>query len=144
MSSKKRTPYILLVEDSPGDARLTIEAFKDAGNNVEIDIVEDGESALNFLKQLSPYQHKKRPNIVLLDLNLPKIDGREVLQKIKNDPSLKTIPVIILSTSEAPSDISYCYENHSNCFISKPVEIDSFTKVVALIESFWLDTAILP
>lgn len=135
---------ILLVEDSPGDARLTKEAFKDGVLSTNIYVVEDGSEALSFLRNEGIYHDAPRPDLILLDLNLPKIDGRQVLTEVKNDPLLQSIPIIVLSTSQSPSDISFCYRSHGNCFISKPVEIDRFSDIVHLIESFWLNAVCLP
>jgi CheY-like chemotaxis protein len=135
---------VLLVEDSPGDARLTREAFREANASIHLHVVVDGVEAMAFLKQENPYLHAPRPDIILLDLNLPKMDGREVLARVKNDPALKTIPTIILSTSEAPADILKSYQLQANCYLSKPVQFDAFEKLVISINDLWLTKAKLP
>lgn len=135
---------ILLVEDNPGDVRLTIEALKDAKMINRLHIVENGVDALDFLYQRGTYQQAPRPDLILLDLNLPKKNGREVLAEIKGDESLKTIPVVILTTSKAEEDILKAYNLHANCYISKPVDFLQFTTVVKTIETFWLTIVMLP
>lgn len=135
---------ILLVEDNPGDARLTQEAFKEARVANTLHIVHDGTEALALLRKQGKYAETPRPDIILLDLNLPKMDGREVLAEIKNDPALRRIPVIILTTSQAEEDILKTYNLHANCFISKPVELDNFLEVIKSIENFWLTFVKLP
>jgi chemotaxis family two-component system response regulator Rcp1 len=135
---------ILLVEDSPGDVRLTQEAFKDGKVLNRIFVVEDGVEALAYLRKEGKYAQAIRPDIVLLDLNLPKKDGREVLKEIKEDPGLKRIPVVILTVSKAEEDILKTYNLHANCYITKPVDLNSFLKVVQAIEGFWLTIVNLP
>jgi len=135
---------ILLVEDSPGDARLTREAFREANASIQLHVVVDGVEAMAFLRQEEPYPHAPRPDIILLDLNLPKMDGREVLARVKGDPGLKTIPTIILSTSEAQADILKSYQLQANCYLSKPVQFDAFEKLVISINDLWLTKAKLP
>lgn len=135
---------LLLVEDNPGDARLTMEAFKDAKVINNLHIVEDGVEAMKFLCRQEPYTEAPRPDLILLDLNLPRKDGREVLAEIKANDSLKSIPVIILTTSEAEKDVLISYELNANCFISKPVELDEFLNVIKTIEDFWLTIVKLP
>ncbi|MDE2482840.1 MAG: response regulator [bacterium] len=135
---------VLLVEDSPSDARLTQEAFKDGKIRNRLHLVSDGVEALAFLKREGRHADAVRPDLVLLDLNLPKLDGREVLKRIKTDPELRTIPVVILTTSEAETDIAAAYEYHANCYIQKPVDLKSFLKIVAAIEDFWLTVVKLP
>jgi chemotaxis family two-component system response regulator Rcp1 len=135
---------ILLVEDSPGDARLTREAFREANATIKLHVVVDGVEAMAFLKQEAPYGKAPRPDIILLDLNLPKMDGREVLARVKSDPALKTIPTIILSTSEAQADILKSYQLQANCYLSKPVQFDAFERLVASINDLWLTKAKLP
>ena len=135
---------ILLVDDNPGDARLIREALREGHYHADIDHVEDGVEAMHYLRHTSQYQAKSRPGLVLLDLNMPRKDGREVLSEIKNDPELKSIPVIILTTSDAESDISLCYQNHANCYLTKPVELDDFIKLAGLIHDFWLSAVKLP
>ncbi|HOP09699.1 MAG TPA: response regulator [Candidatus Methanofastidiosa archaeon] len=135
---------ILLVEDNPGDVRLTIEGFKESRINNNLNVVNDGEQALDYLFKRGDYAKAKRPDLILLDLNLPKIDGREVLKKIKEDATLKLIPVVILTTSQADKDINSSYENYANCYISKPVDFDQFVNVVKSIKDFWMTIVKLP
>jgi CheY-like chemotaxis protein len=135
---------ILLVEDSPGDVRLTMEAFKDGKICNHLDVVMDGEEALAFLRREGKYADESLPNLILLDLNLPKKDGREVLMEIKNDKELKRIPVVVLTTSVAEKDILKTYDLHANCYITKPVDFDQFITVVKSIEDFWLTIVKLP
>src|SRR2546421_1828618 len=135
---------ILLVEDNPADARLTREVFEGGRLTTHLNIVADGEEALAFLRHEGPYAESPRPKLVLLDLNLPRKDGREVLQELKSDPSLSRIPVIVLTTSAAEADILHSYDLQANCFITKPLDLDEFFDVVRAIEDFWLTTARLP
>jgi CheY-like chemotaxis protein len=138
------TVEILLVEDNPGDARLTLEAFKDGKVQTNLNVVDDGQKAMDYLNKVGTYTKKPRPDIVLLDLNLPKKDGREVLAEIKADNNLKLIPVVILTTSKAEEDILNTYDHHANCYITKPVDLGQFMEVVRSIESFWLTLVKLP
>jgi len=135
---------ILLVEDNPGDVRLTIEASKENKMYNNIDVIKDGVEALAFLRQEGQYADARRPDIILLDLNLPRKDGREVLEEIKNDESLRCIPVIVLTTSQAEEDILKAYGLNANCYITKPVDLNQFIKVVKSIEDFWLSIVKLP
>ena len=135
---------ILLVEDNPGDVRLTQEALRESKILNEPHVVQDGEEAMNFLRQNGQYANAPRPGLILLDLNLPKKDGREVLAEIKSDEQLKSIPVVILTTSNAEVDIIKTYENHANCFITKPVNLEQFLTIVKSIESFWFSIVQLP
>ena len=135
---------ILLVEDSPADVRLTIEALRDAKVRNNLHVAQDGEEALAFLRQEGTHADAVRPDLILLDLNLPKKDGREVLEEIKADPTLRRIPVVILTTSEAEQDILRSYDLHANCYITKPVDLDQFITVVRTIEDFWLTIVKLP
>jgi chemotaxis family two-component system response regulator Rcp1 len=135
---------VLLVEDSPGDVRLTREAFKDAKMLIKLHVACDGAQAMAFLKHEGEYAAVPRPDLILLDLNLPKKDGREVLNEIKESPTLKSIPVVILTTSASQSDILQSYQLHANCYITKPVDLDGFLKVVKSIDSFWLSVVKLP
>jgi chemotaxis family two-component system response regulator Rcp1 len=135
---------ILLVEDSPGDIRLTREALRDAKIANELQVVGDGEAALDFLHQRGPYADMPRPDIVLLDLNLPRKDGREVLQEMKADEELRRIPVIVLTTSVAEGDVLCSYDLHVNAFVTKPLDLAGFVQVVRSIESFWLSIVRLP
>lgn len=136
--------HILLVEDSPSDVRLTQVALRQSTIPHHLHIAEDGEEALDFLYKRSRHLRAPRPDLVLLDLNLPNIDGREVLSTIKQDPHLCTIPVIVLSTSSAPTDVQESYKRAANCFITKPDDWERFTSVIQAIESFWFETATLP
>ncbi|MBE0647794.1 MAG: response regulator [Bacteroidales bacterium] len=135
---------ILLVEDNPGDARLAKEALKDSKLRNNLFIVDDGELAMKFLKKEAPYEDVPRPDLILLDLNLPKKDGKEVLKEIKTDEDLKRIPVVILTMSKSEEDIFKSYNLHANCFITKPIDFDQFIKVVQSIENFWLTIVKLP
>ncbi len=141
---KTRPLNILLIEDNPGDVRLAQEAFKEGQLEVQLDVVMDGLEAINFLHKEAPYQFSNRPDLILLDLNLPKKDGREVLGEIKGDPLLRSIPVVILTTSNAEQDVLHSYDLHVNCYINKPVDFDNFFEIIKKIEDFWLNTAILP
>jgi len=135
---------ILLIEDNPGDVRLTQEAFKEGKKNVNLDVVMDGVEAINYLYKKDQYSNKESPDLILLDLNLPKMDGREVLEKVKNDDTLRMIPIIVLTTSDADQDILKSYNLHVNCYLNKPVDFDKFFDIIQKIEDFWLTTAILP
>lgn len=135
---------ILLVEDSPSDAELTIETFNDCRVLNHLHWVQDGVAALQFLRKQGIYAGVPRPDLILLDLNLPKKDGREVLAEMKSDPNLLTIPVVVLTTSEAEEDILRSYNLHANCYITKPVDFDQFTGIIRLIEGFWLVAVRLP
>lgn len=135
---------ILLVEDNPADARLVKEAFKYFKIENEIFVVEDGLEAMKFLKNEEEYDNVQKPDIILLDLNLPRKDGREVLKEIKKDNVLKLIPVVILTTSHAEEDILGTYKNNANCYITKPVDLDQFISVINSIQDFWLNKVKLP
>jgi two-component system, chemotaxis family, response regulator Rcp1 len=135
---------VLLVEDSPGDVRLTQEAFRDANPSIHLHVVSDGVEAMAFLRREETYVHKPRPDIILLDLNLPRMDGREVLAHIKEHDSLKTIPIVILTTSDSEADIVKCYQLQANCYLSKPVQLDAFESLVKSINDFWLTKVKLP
>jgi two-component system, chemotaxis family, response regulator Rcp1 len=135
---------VLLVEDSPGDVRLTQEAFRDANRSIHLHVVSDGVEAMTFLRREGAHVDAPRPDLILLDLNLPKMDGREVLAHIKEDASLKTIPTVILTTSEAEVDIVKSYQLHANCYLSKPVQLDAFESLVKSINDFWLTKVKLP
>lgn len=137
-------PRILLVEDNPGDVRLTREALKESQLEITLDVVSDGEEALDFLRRRNKHTSAARPDIILLDLNLPKKNGIEVLKELKVDDSLKKIPVIVLTTSDAHHDITKAYSSYANCYILKPVDFDDFARVIQLIESFWFNTVKLP
>jgi two-component system, chemotaxis family, response regulator Rcp1 len=135
---------ILLVEDNPADIRLTVEALKESKVYNHLQIAPDGVEAMAYLNRVGRYVGAQRPDIILLDLNLPRKDGREVLAEIKNDQSLRSIPVVVLTTSAAEEDIIRTYDLHANCYITKPVDLDQFMKVVRSIEDFWLTIVKLP
>jgi chemotaxis family two-component system response regulator Rcp1 len=135
---------VLLVEDSPGDVRLTQEALRAANRAIHLHVVLDGVEAMAFLRNEGAHVLAPRPDLILLDLNLPRMDGREVLAQIKADDSLKMIPTIILTTSEAEADIVKSYQLHANCFLTKPVQLDAFESVVKSINDFWLTKVKLP
>ena len=135
---------ILMVEDNPGDVRLTREALKDAKVSNKLHVVEDGVAALDFLYRRDGYDTAPRPDLILLDLNLPRKNGREVLEEIKQDEHLKTIPVVILTTSQAEEDVVRAYRLHANCYIAKPVDFAQFNKIVRSIKEFWLSIVTLP
>jgi two-component system, chemotaxis family, response regulator Rcp1 len=135
---------VLLIEDSPGDVRLTREVFRDANRAIRLSVACDGVEAMAFLRQDGAYVDAPRPDLILLDLNLPKMDGREVLAQIKADHSLKTIPTVILTTSDAEADIAQSYQLRANCYLSKPVQLDAFENLVKSINDFWLTKVKLP
>jgi|UniRef100_A0A7C3SI25 CheY-like chemotaxis protein len=139
-----KTIEILLVEDNPGDVRLTKEALKEGKVKNKLYVAEDGEDALAFLRRQGRYAQAPRPDLILLDLNLPKKTGREVLEEIKDDPDLKRIPVVILTVSKDEQDILKSYNLHANCYITKPVDLEKFIEVVKSIEDFWLTVVMLP
>lgn len=140
----ERDIEILLIEDNPGDARLTVEALKEAKVRNKLNHLLDGVEALAFLKRQGKYKDARRPDLILLDLNLPRKDGREVLAEIKADNELKRIPVVILTTSQAEEDILRAYNLNANCYVTKPVDLDQFIKVVRSINDFWLTIVKLP
>jgi two-component system, chemotaxis family, response regulator Rcp1 len=135
---------ILLVEDNPGDADLAREALFDSKFNNNLQVVDDGEKAMAFLHREGVYADAPRPDLILLDLNLPKKDGRQVLAEIKEDPNLQRIPVVILTTSRAEEDVLRTYQLHANCYITKPIDLGQFLHVVRSIEDFWLSIVVLP
>jgi two-component system, chemotaxis family, response regulator Rcp1 len=135
---------VLLVEDSPGDVRLTQEAFREANKAIQLNVVVDGVEAMAFLRHEGVHVHAPRPDLILLDLNLPKMDGREVLAHIKDDESLKLIPTVILTTSDAEADIVKSYQLQANCYLNKPVQLDAFENLVKSINDFWLTKVKLP
>ncbi len=142
--SRMRPVEILLVEDNPGDVRLTLEAFKETKVRNNVSVVSDGGAALAFLRREGEYGDAPRPDLILLDLKLPVVDGRDVLDQIKADQALRRIPVVILTTSEAERDILKTYQLHANCYITKPVDLDQFIEVVRSIDQFWLSIVTLP
>jgi chemotaxis family two-component system response regulator Rcp1 len=135
---------VLLVEDSPGDVRLTKEAFRDANPTIHLHVAADGVEAMAYLRREGVHVHAPRPDLILLDLNLPKMDGREVLVHIKEDANLKTIPTVILTTSDAEVDIVKSYQLQANCYLIKPVQLDAFEILVKSINDFWLTKVKLP
>ena len=143
-SEAARTIEVLLVEDNPGDVRLTIEAMRESKVLINLNVAPDGEEALAFLRREGKHQGAPRPDLILMDLNLPKKDGREVLAEIKFDPDLRRIPVVVLTTSRAEEDILRTYDLHANCFITKPVDLDQFITVVEAISDFWFSVVRLP
>lgn len=143
-NEKIKAINILLVEDNPGDARLVKEAFKENKVMNELFIVEDGEKALKFLYKEGEFEDAITPDLILLDLNLPKKDGREVLKEIKTNSKLRIIPVVVLTTSKAEEDILKSYNLHANCYLTKPVDIDKFIEIVNQINNFWFSIVTLP
>lgn len=144
LGEKNRRLQVLVVEDSPGDVRLTLEAFRYANMAVQLHVVTDGVEALAFLRREGVHAHAPRPDLTLLDLNLPKMDGREVLAHIKEDDDLKTIPTVILTMSESKEDIEKSYQLQANCYLCKPVQLDEFEGLVKSITDFWLTKVKLP
>ena len=135
---------VLLIEDNPGDADLTRESLEEGKLQVDITVLPDGEAALAYLRQQAPYLAARRPDLILLDLNLPRISGREVLAEIKSDPALRAIPVVVLSSSAAEQDISKCYDLGANCYVTKPVGLAAFQSIVQAVENFWFTIVRLP
>jgi chemotaxis family two-component system response regulator Rcp1 len=144
IGSEAEPIVVLLVEDSAGDVRLTREAFKDAKMHINMHVASDGIEAMAFLRREGARANAPRPDLILLDLNLPKKDGREVLAEIKESPALKSIPVVILTTSASEADILRSCRLHANCYITKPVDLDGFLEVVKSIDGFWLSVVKLP
>lgn len=146
MNERSRTKpiEILLVEDNPADARLTMEALKDGKVKNNLAMVPDGVEAMAYLRNQGKYAGAVRPDLILLDLNLPKKDGREVLAEVKSDPALRSIPVVVMTVSKAEEDILKSYDLHANCYVNKPVDFEQFMRVVRTIEDFWLTIVKLP
>ncbi|MCK2243374.1 response regulator [Crossiella sp. S99.2] len=142
--SISRPIEVLLVEDDPGDVLMTTEAFEENKVGNRLHVVSDGVAAMAFLRREGEYAQAPRPDLVLLDLNLPKMDGREVLSEIKNDPALRRIPVVILTTSEAEEDVLRSYQLHANAYVTKPVDFEQFVKVVRQVDDFFLTVVRLP
>lgn len=136
--------HILLVEDNPADVRLTQEILRETSLDFELAVARDGEQAMAMLRRQGAHQDATVPDLVLLDLNLPRKDGREVLAEVKQDPSLRSIPIIVLSTSKAESDVRTCYDLHANCYLTKPVDLNHFAEMVQMIERFWFNLVLLP
>jgi len=136
--------HILVVDDSPGDVRLMREALQEDRICTQLSEVRDGVEALAFLRQKGTYVTAPRPDLILLDLNLPRMDGCELLQEIKSDVHLRRIPVVVLTISQSPEDVRRVYDLHANCYIAKPLDLDHFAQVVQSVESFWFSTATLP
>ena len=143
-SAASRSVDILMVEDNPADVELAIEALHGAQIQSNIHIVEDGVRALEYLRRNGEYRDATRPSLILLDLNLPRKDGREVLAELKNDDDLKSIPVVVLTTSDADEDVLKSYDLHCNCYVTKPYDFEEFVGVIKAIESFWLSVVKLP
>ena len=139
-----RPVEFLLAEDNPGDVRLTKEALRESKISNNLNVVPDGVEAMAFLRREGKYFEAPRPDVILLDLNLPKKDGREVLAEVKADPNLRLIPVVIITSSEAEQDVLKTYELHANCYVTKPVDLEQFIKVIQSIETFWLTIVTLP
>jgi CheY-like chemotaxis protein len=135
---------ILLVEDNPGDVRLIIEAFREGKLCNNLRVVENGEEAMAYLRRESRYIAAPRPDLILLDLNMPKMNGHEVLAEIKEDPEFKSIPVVVLTTSDAENDILKTYDLHANCYVTKPVDFEQFIRIVKFVKDFWLSIVKLP
>lgn len=144
MNKARRPVEILLVEDSPSDTELTVEAFRESRLNNRLHHVEDGVEALEFLRRQKSFANSPRPDLILLDLNLPRKDGRELLAELKTDPDLQTIPVVVLTTSKADQDVLQAYQLQANCYITKPVDFEQFVRIVREIERFWLEVVTLP
>ena len=143
--SDMASPFeILLVEDNPGDVLLTQEAFREGRLAHRLSVAEDGEEAMRFLYRQGAYANAPRPDVILLDLNLPKKDGRELLAEIKDDPVLRYIPIIVLTTSDAEQDVWRAYKLHANCYLTKPVDLDDFMRKIRSFEEFWLTVVRLP
>jgi two-component system, chemotaxis family, response regulator Rcp1 len=143
MENRVHPRQVLLVEDSPGDVRLTVEAFRDTNPSIKVHVASDGVEAMAFL-QREGTTPSPRPDLILLDLNMPKMDGRQVLARIKKDDGLKTIPTVILTTSEAEGNVTASYQLNANCYLNKPVQLEDFEKLVTSINDFWLATVKLP
>jgi len=142
--SPSQRPLILLVEDNYGDVRLVFEATKIGSVECDIEVVKSGEKALDFLLRRGDFASARAPAFVLLDLNLPGMDGREVLQEVKRNPTLRQIPIVVLTSSDALDDIQRSYQNQANCYVKKPSEFDAFVTTIADIQRFWLDVALIP
>lgn len=143
-TTQKAPIEILLIEDNPGDVRLALEALRDGKVHNNLRVALDGVEGMAMLRREPPYENQPRPDLILLDLNMPRMDGREVLAQIKADPDLKLIPVVVLTSSQAEQDIVKAYNLNASCYVTKPVDLDQFVKVVKSIEGFWLEIVKLP
>lgn len=137
-------PSILLVEDNPGDVQLTRQALAEGSGTSVLHVVDDGEKAINFLRREGAFADAARPDLILLDLNLPRVKGMEVLEQVKADPDLRRIPIVVLTSSEAPRDIDDAYRLHANCYVAKPANLDQYFSLIQRLENFWLETVLLP
>lgn len=144
LGNNERAVEILLVEDNPAEVRLTLEALKEGGGRHHVSVAEDGEEAVDFLRKNGKHSAAPRPDLILLDLNLPRKDGREVLREIKADAVLRTIPVVVLTNSSADQDIAKAYDLHANCFITKPLDMSQFINVIRTIDRFWFNLVEFP
>lgn len=135
---------ILLVEDNPGDVRLTQEVMRESSVPIKLHVARDGVEAMEFLRHLAAFKDSPRPDLILLDLNLPRMDGREVLAEVKSDAKLRSIPVLMLTTSKAERDIQACYDLHANSYLNKPLDLDQFVELMKVVERFWLQSSLLP
>lgn len=135
---------ILLVEDSIADARLILEVFQEEKIAVNVDVVRDGEAAMNYLHKIGEYADRKQPDLILLDLNMPKKDGREVLAEVKADPILKVIPIVILTTSQSEEDILKSYDLQASCYVTKPIDLEQFSKIIKSLDGFWFAAVRFP
>ena len=144
VAARPQVVDILLVEDNPADSRLTLEAIRDCAVDTNLNVVRDGVQAMAFLRKEGAYSDAPRPALILLDLNLPKKDGREVLAELKNDPDLRRIPVVVFSTSDSEEDVATAYSLHANCYIPKPADVTQLMAVLKCIEEFWLTRVRLP
>jgi two-component system response regulator len=144
LAGKNRPVELLLIEDNSGDILLTKEAFEEIEFSENLSVVTDGEMAVDYLYKQGRYQNATTPDLIILDLNIPRIDGRELLAKIKTDPGLKKIPVLVLSTSKSERDIKQCYELQANCYLIKPVDFEEFLEIVRFIRDFWLGIVKIP
>lgn len=142
--SQNRTIKILLVEDSRADARLIVEVFKEEKIAVDVDIVRDGEAAMSYLRREGEYSKSTQPDLILLDLNMPKKDGREVLAEVKGDEHLKSIPIVILTTSQSEEDILKSYNLQASCYVTKPIDLEQFTKIIKALDGFWFSAVRFP
>lgn len=144
VESRVGAAELLLVEDNPADVRLFREALRDLNAEVHLNVIDNGEDAIRFLRRQASFEDAPKPDLIVLDLNLPRKDGREVLADIKEDPTLRRIPVVILTTSNSESDVRRAYDLHANCYVRKPVDLDAFMHAVRACETFWLNVVRLP